>query len=118
MADNKAGAPPSTADQKEKPVVPLGPLKLPEGVTFSLLYSDASAEIEHAVIEETAKAVKEFLKGEGPHRSLTALAAFIREVCVQKEEGVWHVIVGPQFGSYVTHEAGTMLFFEVGPIYV
>ncbi|CCC70595.1 hypothetical protein NCAS_0F01110 [Naumovozyma castellii] len=28
----------------------------------------------------------------------------------------WHVIVGKNFGSYVTHEKGYFLYFYIGPL--
>jgi dynein light chain LC8-type len=35
---------------------------------------------------------------------------------LDKELGhTWHVIVGKNFGSYVTHELGSFLYFYVGP---
>lgn len=121
-----SGPPPSTADQKERPPAPpLGPLKLPEGLPFSLLYSDMPAALEHEIIEETARTIKDYLKGEGAHRSLPSLAAFVKSVAANAcstlglaTTGSWHCIVGLAYGSYVSHESGSMLFFSVGPVNV
>lgn len=30
--------------------------------------------------------------------------------------GVWHVVVGRLFGSYVTHETGCFLYFYIGRV--
>ena len=35
----------------------------------------------------------------------TQVAQYIRKAFVDKYNGVWHCIVGRNFGSYVTHEA-------------
>lgn len=32
--------------------------------------------------------------------------------------GKWHCMVGTDFGSYVTHETNSFLFFSLGPYYV
>lgn len=57
----------------------------------------------------TAAAVKEFtLERE--------VAASLKHQLDAKYGNTWHVIVGKNFGSYVTHEKGHFIYFYIGPL--
>lgn len=42
------------------------------------------------------------------------IAGYIKKELDKSLGHTWHVIVGKNFGSYVTHEAGGFLYFYVG----
>ena len=42
------------------------------------------------------------------------MAKLIKETLDDKYGGAWHVIVGSNFGSFVTHEMGSLLFASIG----
>lgn len=44
------------------------------------------------------------------------IAAFIKKQMDVKHGKTWHVIVGKNFGSYVTHEKGHFIYYYVGPL--
>ncbi|KAI9628367.1 hypothetical protein KEM48_011650 [Puccinia striiformis f. sp. tritici PST-130] len=44
------------------------------------------------------------------------IAAFIKREFDQRHGGTWHVVVGRNFGSYVTHETGHFIYFYMGQI--
>lgn len=41
------------------------------------------------------------------------VAAQVKRECDQKLGPTWHVVVGRNFGSYVTHEVGHFIYFYV-----
>ncbi|KAH9821650.1 dynein light chain type 1-domain-containing protein [Melampsora americana] len=44
------------------------------------------------------------------------IAAHIKKEFDQRHPGTWHVVVGRNFGSYVTHETGHFIYFYMGQI--
>ena len=46
------------------------------------------------------------------------VAQYLRKAFVDKYHGVWHCIVGRNFGSYVTNEAKHYIYFYQGQIAV
>ena len=46
----------------------------------------------------------------------TQVAQYIRKAFVDKYNGVWHCIVGRNFGSYVTHETKHFIYFYLGQV--
>ncbi|CAH7680088.1 dynein light chain type 1-domain-containing protein [Phakopsora pachyrhizi] len=44
------------------------------------------------------------------------IAAFVKREFDQRHGGTWHVVVGRNFGSYVTHETGHFIYFYMGQI--
>ena len=44
------------------------------------------------------------------------VAQYIRKAFVDKYNGVWHCIVGRNFGSYVTHETKHFIYFYLGQV--
>ncbi|CAB4253701.1 similar to Saccharomyces cerevisiae YDR424C DYN2 Cytoplasmic light chain dynein, microtubule motor protein [Maudiozyma barnettii] len=44
------------------------------------------------------------------------IAASIKHQLDSKYGNTWHVIVGKNFGSYVTHEKGNFIYFYIGPL--
>ena len=47
-----------------------------------------------------------------------AIATFIKQEFGKKHKGIWHCIVGKNFGSFVTHETKAYIYFLVGPMAV
>lgn len=43
----------------------------------------------------------------------TKIAADIQQSFEKKHNTFWHVIVGDNFGSFVTHENKSFIFFEI-----
>ena len=46
------------------------------------------------------------------------MAKFLKESMDETYGGAWHVIVGTEFGSYVSHEMGSLMYATIGPINV
>ncbi len=44
------------------------------------------------------------------------IATFLKKELDEKYGHTWHVIVGKNFGSYVTHEMGYFTYFYIGPL--
>ena len=44
------------------------------------------------------------------------VAQYVRGLFVKKYNGVWHCIVGRNFGSYVTHETKHFIYFYLGQV--
>ena len=44
------------------------------------------------------------------------IAAYLKKEFDRKHGTTWHAIVGRNFGSYVTHEAGYFIYFYVGQV--
>ena len=42
------------------------------------------------------------------------VAKFMKEYCEKRYKGVWHYIIGRNFGGFVTHETGKYIYFYVG----
>ena len=47
-----------------------------------------------------------------------AIASYIKREFERKHKGIWHCIVGKNFGSYVTHETKSYIYFYVGQVAV
>jgi len=45
-----------------------------------------------------------------------AIASFIKREVEKKYKGVWHCIVGRNFGSFVTHETKAYVYFYYGQV--
>ncbi|AET39147.1 dynein light chain Ecym_4067 [Eremothecium cymbalariae DBVPG len=71
--------------------------------------SDIPDELRNEIFEISVQAVDQFqLERE--------IAAYIKKDLDVKHGQTWHVIVGKNFGSYVTHEKGHFLYFYIGPL--
>lgn len=102
----------------------------------------ASKEVEAEVIAAAVRGVRAHAKGEKrswqevrvnvrthagaappavgvPNARLTVhtqVAESIRNEVVEKAPGAWHVVCGPQFGSFITHESGSCVHVLVGAV--
>ena len=47
-----------------------------------------------------------------------AIATYIKQEFAKKHKGIWHCIVGKNFGSFVTHETKAYIYFYVGQMAV
>ncbi|KAH3900337.1 dynein light chain SCDLUD_003311, partial [Saccharomycodes ludwigii] len=47
------------------------------------------------------------------HQLEREIAAYIKKKLDEEEGALWHVIVGKNFGSYVTHEKGYFIYFYI-----
>jgi dynein light chain LC8-type len=80
--------------------------KEPAVGTLRVAYTDAPKELLDDVVSISLKAVRGLAKGD--LKTAHEVAAAIRKDVAAKSPGTWHVIVGPEFGSFVTHEAGSV----------
>ena len=44
------------------------------------------------------------------------IAAYVKKEFDKKHHPTWHVIVGKNFGSYVTHETKRFIYFYIGQL--
>mmetsp|Transcript_18389 Transcript_18389/g.43138 ORF Transcript_18389/g.43138 Transcript_18389/m.43138 type:complete len:108 (+) Transcript_18389:241-564(+) len=77
-----------------------------------IAFKDVDAEAEAAMMAATGQALKDFHKGDTKH--FWQIAEGIKNQMAEWRPGKWHVFVGKEFGSFVTHESGTLLYFFVG----
>lgn len=54
------------------------------------------------------------IEGIGMYSIEKDIAAFVKLEFDKKYDPAWHCIVGRNYGSYVTHEASTFIFFYLG----
>lgn len=53
---------------------------------------------------------------DNPSEEYQKMAKEIKEGFDQKYKRTWHCIVGENFGSFVTHESKTFIFFQIAHI--
>ncbi|CCK69430.1 dynein light chain KNAG_0C03200 [Huiozyma naganishii CBS 8797] len=80
--------------------------EIPEPI---LKASDISDEMRDAVYEQTRLAMAE-------HTVERDIASTLKKALDAEFGGPWHVVVGKNFGSYVTHEKAHFLYFYIGPL--
>ena len=73
--------------------------------------ADMSEEMQHACIDCAAQAMERF-------NIEKDIAAYIKKEFDKKYGPTWHVIVGRNFGSYVTHETKHFIYFYLGQVAV
>jgi dynein light chain LC8-type len=69
---------------------------------------DMAEDIQQQVLEISAKALAQ-------NKLEKDIAGQIKKELDSLHGHTWHVIVGKNFGSYVTHELGFFLYFYIGP---
>lgn len=65
-------------------------------------------ELQNYIFEQVTLITKDSNKPE------KEIAAILKKNLDQNQGHVWHVIVGNDFGSYITHEAGKFIYFYIG----
>ncbi|KAG9001477.1 Dynein light chain [Tulasnella sp. JGI-2019a] len=70
---------------------------------------DMSEEMQQESIEIAIKAMEQF-------QIEKDIAAHCKREFDKKYGPTWHVVVGKNFGSYVTHETKHFIYFYVGPL--
>lgn len=79
---------------------------------LNIVYSDVPKDVQEEIVHAAGRALKAMSRGE--LRTYSDAAAAVRKDCIAKVAGTWHVIMGPSFGSYVTHETNNLLYFFLG----
>lgn len=70
--------------------------------------ADMPEELQNYIFEQVTLITKDSNKPE------KEIAAILKKNLDQNQGHVWHVIVGNDFGSYITHEAGKFIYFYIG----
>lgn len=70
---------------------------------------DMKEEIQQDVVDCVAQAMEKFTVEKD-------IAATVKKEMDKKYPGSWHVIVGRNFGSYVTHETGYFMYLYMGQL--
>ncbi|KZV84958.1 hypothetical protein EXIGLDRAFT_623593 [Exidia glandulosa HHB12029] len=70
-----------------------------------------SEEMQQEAIDLATSAIEKFSVEKD-------MAAHIKKECDRRFGHTWHVVVGKNFGSYVTHETKHFIYFYVGPLAV
>ena len=73
--------------------------------------SDMSEEMQLEAVEIAETAMSKFSIEKD-------VAAYIKKEMDKKHNPTWHVIVGRNFGSYVTHETKHFVYFYIGQLAV
>ncbi|AQZ16736.1 DYN2 (YDR424C) [Zygosaccharomyces parabailii] len=71
--------------------------------------SDITDELRDSIFDVTLEAVGNF-------EMERDIAGSIKKQLDVKYGNTWHVVVGKNFGSYVTHEKGHFMYYYVGPL--
>lgn len=74
-----------------------------------------NADMTKEMIEEAKEHAMKAFETESQEK---AIASYIKREFERKYKGIWHCIVGKNFGSYVTHETKAYLYFYVGQMAV
>lgn len=69
---------------------------------------DMAEEMQQTVFDISLKALEQ-------NEQEKDIASYIKKQLDEQLGHTWHVIVGKNFGSYVTHELGYFIYFYVGP---
>ncbi|KAJ2157666.1 Dynein light chain [Coemansia sp. RSA 552] len=70
----------------------------------SVKSADMSEDMQKAIIEIAQEAYEK-------SKLEKDIASYIKRECDKRFGNSWHVIVGRNFGSYVTHEVGHFIYF-------
>eukprot|EP00753_Platysulcus_tardus_P006827 PLAT14610.1.p2 GENE.PLAT14610.1~~PLAT14610.1.p2 ORF type:complete len:106 (+),score=39.22 PLAT14610.1:56-373(+) len=98
----------AAAGGKEKKDVDMGRIQI--------LYTDMLREAQETAISSAVDGLRMLLRGEaGFYKDV---AAHVKDTLDSSLAGTWHVIVGKNFGSFVSHEAGRIIYFKVGSVAV
>jgi dynein light chain LC8-type len=73
--------------------------------------ADMSEQMQQDAIDIAAQAIEKF-------NIEKDIAAHIKKEFDRKHGPTWHVVVGRNFGSYVTHEAKHFVYFYIGQLAV
>ncbi|KAM3183697.1 hypothetical protein ACTXT7_009866 [Hymenolepis weldensis] len=71
--------------------------------------ADMSEEMQHVAITCAEEAIQQ-------ERIEKDIAAYIKKEFDKRYYPNWHCIVGRNFGSYVTHETKSFIYFYVGQV--
>ncbi|CAH01958.1 dynein light chain [Kluyveromyces lactis] len=71
--------------------------------------SDITDELRDEIFELSSNATANY-------KLEREIAAYIKKQLDVSQGETWHVIVGKNFGSYVTHEKGYFVYFYIGPL--
>ena len=77
--------------------------------------ASTNADMTQEMIDEAREAAAQAFEVETQER---AIASVIKREMERKHKGIWHCIVGKNFGSYVTHETKAYIYFYVGQMAV
>ncbi len=77
--------------------------------------ANMNADMTKEMIEEAREVAVKAFETE-THEN--AIATAIKHDFERKYKGLWHCIVGKNFGSYVTHETKAYIYFYVGQMAV
>ena len=76
--------------------------------------ADAADDMKSFAVEAASRALMNKLKGDV--KRFNEVAMMVSRALAEEYGGAWHVIVGKSFGSFVTHETATLLYFFLGQI--
>ena len=86
---------------------------------LTIHHSDASDANRDLITAACSKRLREHARSDSDVRTLRALSQAIRsDVGAVLPGSTWHVIAGPQFGSFVTHERGSMVYVSSAEVFV
>lgn len=71
--------------------------------------ADMSEEMQQEAVDVATQALSKY----GIEKDV---AAYIKKEFDKKYHPTWHVIVGRNFGSYVTHETKNFIYFYLGQV--
>ncbi|EPY33806.1 dynein light chain LC8-type [Strigomonas culicis] len=74
-----------------------------------------NADMSKEMIEDAHSCVLAAFDNE---TSESAVATYIKREFVRKYKGIWHCVVGKNFGSFVTHEMKHYIYLTWGPVSV
>ena len=78
---------------------------------FKIIFNEMQPDMSEFMLETVSGAMRSHLKGE--LKSYNDVAGQVKKQFQDKYKGAWHVIVGAQFGSFVTHETSTIAYVNL-----
>ncbi len=77
--------------------------------------TNMNADMSPEMIQDAREFANTAFESETQER---AIATYIKREFEKKHHGLWHCIVGKNFGSFVTHETKAYIYFHVGQMAV
>ncbi|KAF7770526.1 hypothetical protein Agabi119p4_6500 [Agaricus bisporus var. burnettii] len=101
------------ADVKSEPVTTDastgGVASIPSGPKAIIKNVDMSEELQQESVDIANSALEKYSIEKD-------IAAFIKKEFDRRHGATWHVVVGKNFGSYVTHETKHFIYFYIGSL--
>ena len=82
---------------------------------LKVIFDEMDPDMNDFMQDSVSSAMKLHVKGE--LKSYNDVAGHVKKLFQDKYKGAWHVVVGAQFGSFVTHETKNIAYVNLFKTY-